>query len=88
MRAGLPVIGAIHDAAPEVNIDGQTGYNVDLNKPEELPERIIHLLKDRDHAAQLGRNGQQRWREHFRYSAFRERFLAILNEFLGQACAA
>jgi len=59
-----------------------TGYNVDLDKPEELPERIIYLLKDRDRAAALGRQGQQRWREHFTYTAFKQRFLPLLRGFL------
>ncbi len=82
MRAGVPVIASVHDAAPEVNLDGQTGYNVNLDRPDELPERVIHLLRDRDHAECLGRNGLARWREHFRYSAFRDRFRRHLHEFL------
>ena len=82
MRKGLPVIASIHDAAPEINVEGVTGYNVDLDKPEELPERIIYLLKDRDRAAALGRQGQQRWREHFTYTAFKQRFLPLLRGFL------
>lgn len=82
MRQGLPVIASIHDAAPEVNLEGVTGYNVDLDKPDELPERIVYLLKNPDEAAILGRNGRQRWREHFNYSAFKRRFLPILRAFL------
>ncbi len=82
MRHGLPVIASVHDAAPEVVLDGQTGYTVNLDQADELPERIIHLLKNPGHAKQLGENGQQRWREHFCYSAFRDRFQPILHEFL------
>lgn len=81
MRQGLPVIASIHDAAPEVNLDGVTGYNVDLNKPEQLPERIIYLLKNPDQAATLGRNGQQRWYEQFTFTAFKQRFLPLLGDF-------
>ncbi len=83
MRHGVPVIGSVHDAAPEVNIDGVTGYNVSLDKQDELPDRIIRLLRDRDLAAKLGANGAVRWAEHFRYSAFRERFLRILRNWTG-----
>jgi len=82
MRRGLPVIASVHDAAPEVNLDNVTGYNVDLERPDDLPERIIHLLRDPDHAAALGRAGQARWAEHFRYSAFRQRFTPIISDFL------
>jgi phosphatidylinositol alpha-1,6-mannosyltransferase len=82
MRHALPVIASIHDAAPEINIDGSTGYNVNLGHPVELADKIIYLLRHRGHAAELGGNGQRRWHEHFRYSAFRNRFLPILNDFL------
>jgi phosphatidyl-myo-inositol dimannoside synthase len=82
MRQGVPVIASIHDAAPEINIDGETGYNVNLQNPCELPERIIHVLRHQSVAESLGQRGRARWRDHFRYSAFRDRFLPYLNEFL------
>jgi phosphatidylinositol alpha-1,6-mannosyltransferase len=83
MRHGLPVVASVHDAGQEVNLDGRTGYNVNMDDPEELPERLIRLLGNPDHAAALGANGRERWAEHFRYSAFRERFRPHLREFLG-----
>jgi phosphatidylinositol alpha-1,6-mannosyltransferase len=82
MRHGVPVIGSVHDAAPEVNVDGETGYNVDLTRAGELAERITHLLRDRDCAARLGANGRRRWQRHFSFSAFRERFMPLADEFL------
>jgi phosphatidylinositol alpha-1,6-mannosyltransferase len=82
MRHGIPVIASIHDAGAEINVDGVTGYNIDMDDPNELPDRLIQLLKDRDHAVALGANGKSRWAEHFRFSAFRERFSPILREFL------
>ena len=82
MRHAVPVVASMHDAAPEVNLEGETGYNVDLAKPGQLADRLVHLLRNRDHAAALGRAGQSRWREHFRYGAFRERFLPHLRQLL------
>jgi phosphatidylinositol alpha-1,6-mannosyltransferase len=82
MRYGLPVIASIHDAAPEINLDNETGYNVNLDKEDELTERLIFLLKNPEVAMTLGRKGQQRWFEHFRYSAFRKRFTPLLHKFL------
>lgn len=82
MRHKIPVVGSIHDAAGEVNVDAQTGYNVDLDRPEQLVDRLVRLLRDRDHAAQLGRAGYERWRTHFTYSAFRARFTPILDDLL------
>jgi phosphatidylinositol alpha-1,6-mannosyltransferase len=82
MRQGVPVIASVHDAGQEINLDGVTGYNVDLDKPAELPDRVIHLLKNPKQAAILGNNGISRWREHFCLSAFKARFLPLLREFL------
>ncbi len=82
MRHGLPVIGSVHDAAPEVICNGQTGYVVDVRQPDELPDRIIALLRDPDLARKMGEAGRRRWAEHFRFSAFRQRFAPLLREFL------
>jgi phosphatidylinositol alpha-1,6-mannosyltransferase len=83
MRHGLPVIGSVHDAAAEVIRAGRTGYVVNLDDPDELAARLIQLLQEPRQAQQLGQAGQQRWTEHFRYTAFRERFLAVLDDFMG-----
>jgi phosphatidylinositol alpha-1,6-mannosyltransferase len=83
MRHAVPVIASVHDAATEVNVDGQTGFNVDLDSGrDELADRIIDLLRDRDAAAAMGRRGRERWGQHFRYSAFRDRFRPALADFL------
>ncbi|MGI6087892.1 MAG: glycosyltransferase family 4 protein [Kiritimatiellia bacterium] len=81
MRHSLPVIASVHDAGGEINVDGLTGWNVNLNHPGELPDRIIRLLKNLDERRQMGVAGCERWQEHFRYTRFRERFFGILNDF-------
>jgi phosphatidyl-myo-inositol dimannoside synthase len=82
MRHGLPIIASVHDAGQEVNIDGVTGYNVDLDQPGQLAERLIHVLVNTGHARKLGAAGFKRWQEHFRYSAFAARLNDCLNGFL------
>lgn len=82
MRYGVPVIASVHDAAPEVNVDGQTGYNVNLDQSDELPRRLVELLKDSSLCRRMGEAGRQRWQTHFSYSAFKSRFLPCLQEFL------
>jgi phosphatidyl-myo-inositol dimannoside synthase len=84
MRHGLPVIGSIHDAASEVNLEGVTGYNVDTGRPDDLVDRLVALLGDPGHAAAMGQRGLQRWREHFSYSGFQSRFAPLLNGFTGR----
>jgi phosphatidylinositol alpha-1,6-mannosyltransferase len=82
MRHGRPVIASIHDAASEVNIDGFTGLNVDLDLPGQLSAYIINLLSDQNKIIELGMNGKRIWKQHFCYTAFKRRFLSIFNDFI------
>lgn len=82
MRHGRPVIASIHDAAQEINIDGQTGFNVDLAIPGQLAERVICLLENHSLSIEMGAQGQKRWEQHFSFSAFRNRFNPIIEEFI------
>lgn len=82
MRHGLAVIGSVHDAAREINVHGDTGYNVDLDDPSSLAELVARLLRDPQALRQLGERGRARWRAYFGYSAFAQRFTPRLNELL------
>ncbi len=83
MRHRLPVIASIHDAAPEIVADGQTGFVVNLDRPEELPNRLIELLTQPEFAEKVGRAGHKRWVDQFRFDAFRQRFGHAREKFLG-----
>jgi phosphatidylinositol alpha-1,6-mannosyltransferase len=75
MRYGLPVVASVHDAGQEINVDGQTGFNVDLSDGDALAERLIELLRNTDRAAAMGHAAFCRWQQHFTFSRFRRRFL-------------
>ena len=83
MRRGVPVIASTQDAGQEINLDGVTGYNVDLEQEGELARRTIELLSNKALARQFGENGREHWRANFCFSAFRRRMEPILTEFLG-----
>ena len=82
MWRSVPVIASVHDAGQEVNVDGETGFNVSLDRKNELADRLIELLTNADQRRRMGENGLARWREHFRFSRFKDRFLAILDPFV------
>lgn len=84
MRQGVPVIASIHDGAREVNVDGETGFNVDLDQPGQLAERLIALLSDPTLRCRMGEAGQRRWHQHYRLSCLRSRFLPLIEELLPQ----
>ena len=82
MRHGLPVTASDEDAGPEIVKHGETGYTINRKHSPELPGALIHLLQNTGEAASFGEAGRRRWAEHFRFSAFRNRFLPLLPEFL------
>ena len=82
MRRGIPVIASTHDAGAEVNVDGVTGFNVSLDEKGMLADRLIRLLSSPQLCDEMGAAGQRRWREHFRFHAFRDRFMTIVSPLL------
>jgi phosphatidylinositol alpha-1,6-mannosyltransferase len=80
MRQGIPVIASRQDAGQEINIHGETGFNIDIAQPAELADTLITLLRDPGKAQAMGENGRERWRRHFTWTAFKSRFAGILEE--------
>ena len=78
MRHGIPVIASTHDAGQEVNVHGETGYNVDLDRPGELVESVVTLLRSPDMMRSMGKAGAARWQTLFRYGVFKKRLLEAL----------
>lgn len=60
MACGKPVVVTRSGGMVESVVDGETGYIIQKRDPEALAARIIRLLKDRDLAQKLGRQGRQR----------------------------
>lgn len=85
MRRGLPVVASRHDAGQEVNIDGETGYNVDLGNPRSLVVAVVSLLADEERRKAMGEAGRRRWRQHFRFSGFKRRLTPLLEGYLAGA---
>jgi trehalose synthase len=58
-----PFIGGDVGGIPLQVQDGETGYLV--SSPEECADRALTLLREPDHAKQLGRSGKEHVRKHF-----------------------
>jgi phosphatidylinositol alpha-1,6-mannosyltransferase len=78
MAAGVPCIGSIHDAAPDVIVDGETGYLVDQADRQGLAGRIVDVLGNDALARRLGAAGRGRYERLFTYEAFRDRLVAAV----------
>jgi len=80
MACGKPVIGGAHGGAPEIIDDGVTGYLVPHGDGIQLATSIEALLKDPEHAKEMGARGRQRVEYEFRFNVFAKTLKKILRE--------
>ena len=80
MACAKPVIGGAHGGAPEVILDGKTGYLVEHGDAAQLATALETLLEDPKLREEMGRRGKQRVEAEFRFSVFRKSFRRILGE--------
>lgn len=81
MRRGIPVLASVHDAGQEVVVNGETGYCVDLQHPDELAAALLRLLREDQLLVQMADAARQRWQSHFCFARFEDRFSAVLDRF-------
>jgi alpha-maltose-1-phosphate synthase len=91
MACGAPVVASATGGIPEIVVEGETGYLVELVPGDdpygspadparfarELAERIDRLVQDPDLATRLGSAGRDRVVAQFSWSAVAERTLAV-----------
>jgi phosphatidylinositol alpha-1,6-mannosyltransferase len=82
MRHGVPVLASTEDASCEINVDGQTGFNVSRHDTKGIVDRLVLMLRDDGLSRRMGDAGRLRWRNHFRYSAFQARFTKTIGPWL------
>ena len=73
-----PFIGGDVGGIPLQVQDGETGYLV--SSPEECADRALRLLREPDHAKQLGRSGKEHVRKHFLTPRLLRDWLRIFKE--------
>lgn len=65
MFAELPVVASDVGGIEELVKDGQNGFLLKTQSPDELAERIIYLVKNPRKARQMGRRGLERAQRNF-----------------------
>lgn len=63
--AGLPIVSTLHAGIPEVVVDKETGYLVPEGAVQEMAEKIIFLLENKDIAMKMGQKGKNHVRNNF-----------------------
>ncbi len=78
---GKPVIGARTGGIPDAIIDAKTGYLVDPDNSQEIADKIIALLENRDLAERFGEEGRRRIiEEDLSWDSIGKRIQTILKE--------
>ncbi len=62
---GLPVVVGRSGGAPEVVVDGETGYVVDPRSPSQVAAKIVMLLESPTAALAMGERGRRRVADRF-----------------------
>jgi len=78
MAAGLPVVAFRSGGAPEMIVDGETGFVVDVGDEQALAARMARLALEVDLRRALGEAGRARARERFSLEGHLRRMEEIL----------
>jgi L-malate glycosyltransferase len=65
MACGVPVIGTRIGGIPEVIVDNETGFMVEVGDIESVAEKAVSLLSDIEKHSRFRQNSVQHVREHF-----------------------
>lgn len=60
MAAGMPVVATRVGGIPELVADGETGFLVEKENPEQIAECILRLARDAQLREKMGRTGRER----------------------------
>jgi alpha-maltose-1-phosphate synthase len=84
MAYGLPCIGAVTCAMPEIIDHDRTGFVVAPGRSDELAQRALELVADPDRARAMGEAGRRRVLERFSWDRVAERIEAEVSSRRGR----
>ena len=77
MAAGLPVLTTPAGGGAEIVRDGQDGFIVDYDDPQQIVSRLKQLRDNPELLSRLSRSAQQRHRDSFSSAAFEQGLAAL-----------
>ena len=84
MACGKPVIGSDIMGPREIIEDGKTGFISDFENIEELSEKVISLLDDKQYLLKLGKNGLERVKQHYTWEKAAKQHFDLYEQVLGK----
>jgi len=80
MAMKKPVIATNSGGNPELIVDGDNGFLIDLEDSKTLKEKLVFLMKNPEFAAKMGQKGFERIKENHNVSIYTQNWLDLYNE--------
>jgi len=78
MGFGKPVIAAASGGAPDIVVDGLTGFLIEYGDVNALADRLISVLSDAKLRERLGTSGRERVNSYYMFGQFCQRLTDLL----------
>ncbi|MDC6385466.1 glycosyltransferase family 4 protein [Muricauda sp. SK9] len=83
-QAGLAVISSNNGAIPDMVENGVNGFLVSTESPEELADKMLYLINNREVLEKMRSNNKQEYKNKYTEEIFIDNFLKILDEVLNK----
>jgi len=77
MGSGVPAVVTRTGGNPEVVLDGETGYLIEVGDEDAMAAKVLELLASPEQAARLGGKGVERVERHFSFGSMMEQYLEL-----------
>jgi len=84
MAQGKPVVATLGGGTPEIVLDGKTGFTVKPKSPQEMADRIMHLLDNPELAHDMGEKSRERIKNHFNLAHMTAVYMDLYNSVLNR----
>lgn len=84
MQAGLSVIATKEGAIPEIIEDGETGFLIDKNRPEQIADKLSFLIKNPETIKKMGIAGREKFLAKYTLDIFENNLLDVFNRIINR----
>lgn len=83
MRSGLPVVATRVSGHPEAIVEGENGFLVDLDRPEQMATRCVEILRDPQLGRRLGAAARSTFEQRFTLERQVREYLDLYHRLIG-----